>query len=35
MCYGGTAINNLLPKNDQFYFEKICNFDPIEKALIE
>ena len=19
MCYGGTAINNLLPKNDQFY----------------
>ena len=19
MCYGGTAINNLLPKEDQFY----------------
>ena len=22
-------------KNDQFYFEKNCNFDPIEKVLIE
>ena len=31
-CFLESFLN---PKNDQFYFEKICNFDPIEKALIE